>query len=246
MVILDGKIQSSESDEFIYHETLVHPVMVTHPMPENILILGAGEGATLREVLRHPSVRNVVMIDIDEEFIGLCKRYLKKWHRGSFKNEKVELVYDDAFAFLMKTEGRFDVIIADISDPAERGPALPIYTTKCYSLIEKVLKPDGIFVTHATAVYYVPHENYSVGIMKRLLKIFSNVDLYYEYIPSFGTLWSYVTGSFRYSPKAISATVIEQRLRQRGIENLSYYSPVVHGRVFSMPDCLRKQLPVSP
>jgi spermidine synthase len=243
MVVLDGQIQSAESDEFIYHEILVHPAMITHPKPVHILILGAGEGATLREVLRHPTVGRVVMIDIDRDFVRLCKRYLKKWHRGSFTNQKVELVYDDAIAYLQKTTDKFDVIIADISDPADYGPAHSIYTEKFYALIKKALMSDGIFVTHATTVYYVPHNNYSSGIMKKLLRVFPNVDPYYEYIPSFGTLWSYATGFSKYSPKAISAKLIKQRMRMRGIKNLSYYTPEMHKRLFIMPPCLKKNLP---
>jgi spermidine synthase len=244
MVILDGKIQSSESDEFIYHEILVHPVMLTHPKPENILILGAGEGATLREVLRHPTVKKALMIDTDKEFVEICKRYLKQWHQESFRDRRVELIYDEAFTYLKKIENRFDVIITDINDPGEQGPSVKIYTAQFYSLIKKVLMPDGIFVTHATAVYSVPHENFSHGIIQKLSRVFPKVNVYYEYIPSFGALWSYATGSFQLSPKALSSRVIEKRLRQRGIGNLSYYAPEMHERLFIMPHCMRKLIPV--
>ena len=243
MVILDGQIQSTESDEFIYHEVLVHPPMMTHPKPADILILGGGEGATLREVLKHPTVGRVVMIDIDRDFVNLCRRYLKKWHGGSFENRKVELIYDDAFAYLQKRKDSFDVIIADISDPAGDGPARSVYSEKFYDLIKKALTNDGIFVTHATSVYFFTHKNYSSGIIKKLLKIFPNVDPYYEYIPSFGTLWSYATASFRFSPETTPASVIDKRMRQRGIKDLSYYTPEIHRRLFIMPPCLRRNVP---
>lgn len=243
MVVLNGKIQSAESDEFIYHEILVHPAMITHPKPERILILGAGEGATLREVLRHPTVKKAVMVDIDGEFVSLCKRYLRKWHRGSLEDEKVDLVYDDAFAYLRRTTERFDVIIGDISDPDDKGPAHAIYTSEFYSLAEKALMPGGIFVTHAAAVYFVPHKNYSAGILKNIRRIFSNVDLFYEFIPSFGTLWSYASGSFRYSVKAVSPKKVEQRLKMRRIEDLSYYNSLTHKRLFIVPPCLGRNIP---
>jgi spermidine synthase len=245
MVVLDGQIQSAESDEFIYHEILVHPAMITHPKPKYVLILGAGEGATLREVLKHPTVKKVVMIDIDREFVNLCKEHLRKWHKGSFRNEKVELVYDDAFSYLQNTANRFDVIIADISDPTDKGPAHSVYTAKFYTMIKKVLTPDGIFVTNATAVYYMTHKNYSSGIMKKLLSIFPKVDPYYEYIPSFGSLWLYATGSFRYSPGVMSSSVIERKLKQRGIEKLFYYNPGTHGRLFTMPPCMQRNVPIA-
>ncbi len=245
MVVLDGQIQSAESDEFIYHEILVHPAMITHPKPEHILILGAGEGATLREVLKHPTVKKVVMIDIDREFVDLCKEHLKKWHKGSFRNEKVELVYDDAFSYLQNTANRFDVIIADISDPTDKGPAYSVYTAKFYTLVKKVLMHDGIFVTNATAVSFVSHKKYSAQIMKNIVKVFSSVNPYYEYIPSFGSLWAYATGSFRYSPGLMSSAVIGRKLKQRRIEKLFYYNSLTHRKLFTMPPCMKRNIPIT-
>jgi spermidine synthase len=245
MVILDGQIQSAESDEFIYHEILVHPAMIAHPKPVQILILGAGEGATLREVLKHSTVKKVMMIDIDREFVDLCKKHLRKWHKGSFWDEKVELVYGDAFSYLRNTCNRFDVIIADISDPTDKGPAHSVYTSKFYTLIKKVLMPDGIFVTNATAAYFVPHRNHSAQIIKKLMNVFSAVNPYYEYIPSFGSLWAYATGSFRYSPGLMSSAVIERQLKQRRIEKLFYYNSQTHGRLFTMPPCMKRNIPIA-
>ncbi len=240
MVILDGKIQSAESDEHVYHEILVHPAMIAHPKPEHVLILGAGEGATLREVLKHPMVKRAIMIDIDREFVALCRRFLKKWHRGAFRHEKARVVFEDAFSYLEGTPERFDVIIADISDPDETGPARLVYTEEFYSLIERVLKPSGIFTTHATAVYYAPHENRSSEIVAKLKRIFPRVDMCYEYIPSFGCLWSFATASRSRSPRALSEKGVERRLKDRGIEMLSYYGPHTHRRLFIIPPCLEE------
>jgi len=242
IVVLDGRIQSAEADEFVYHEALVHPVMITHPAPESVLILGGGEGATLREVLRHPTVRKVIMVDIDREFVGICKKYLKKWHKGSFSDSRVDLLCEDAFGFLEESKGGFDAIIADISDPLEEGPAASIYTKEFYSLIRNALTPGGIFVTHATAVHYVSRENLSSCIFKALSGIFPKVDLYYEYIPSFGSLWSYIAASFDHSAKLVSSAAVERRLRERRLEDLSYYDGRTHQRLFMLPECLKKQL----
>ncbi len=242
MVVLDGLIQSAQSDEFIYHEILVHPAMITHPKPKHVLVLGAGEGATLREVLRHSTVRHVVMVDIDREFVELCKRYLPAWHRGSFESEKVEVVFEDAFRYLQGTDRTFDVIIADISDPSEIGPARSIYTARFYALVRKALRADGIFVTHATAVHYAPHKNDAAGIARKLSRLFPHVDLFYEYVPSFGSLWSFAAGSAALSPKAMSPRRIEERLRRRGVEGLSFYGPASHGRIFALPLCVQQQV----
>lgn len=241
VVILDSKIQSAEVDEFIYHEALVHPAMITHPEPKRVLILGGGEGATLREVLKHPTVGKVVMVDIDEEFVKLCKEYLKKWHRGSFKNQKVELFFNDAMGYVKKTKLKFDVIIADISDPAEGGPAMLLYQKEFYFLIKKILVSDGIFVTHATDVRYTS-KGISAQIFKTLADIFPAAEFYYEYIPSFSSLWAFTVASSKYNPGQISSSVVSTRLKERKLKNLSYYDPETHRRLFSLPKCIRKLL----
>jgi spermidine synthase len=242
IVVLDNKIQSSEADEFIYHEALVHPAMISHPNPENILILGGGEGAALREVLRHPMVRQVIMIDIDEEFVELCKTYLKKWHRSSFKDKRLKLIFCDAIKYVKETKIKFDVIIADISDPIKEGPAMQLYKKEFYSLIKKILMPDGIFVTHATEVHYIPKKSISSRIFKTLAGIFPISTLYYEYIPSFSSLWAFTICSSKYNPGEISSNVINKRLNKRKLKNLLFYDLETHKRLFCLPKNIRKHL----
>lgn len=242
VVILDNKIQSAEVDEFIYHEALVHPAMITHPGPKNILILGGGEGATLREVLKHPTVKKVVMVDIDEEFVHLCKKYLNKWHQGSFDDKRVELIFSDAREYIKKTKSPFDIIIADISDPVEEGIAQMLYTKEFFSSIKRILKPDGIFVTHATAVFYTSNNSTCTGIFKILSDIFPIADFYYEYIPSYSSLWTFTIGSLKYNPVKLSAATLDKRLKKRRLNNLSYYDHETHKRLFYLPKCLRKLL----
>jgi spermidine synthase len=239
IVILDDKIQSAEADEFIYHEALVHPAMIAHPEPQNILILGGGEGATLREVLKHPTVKKVIMVDIDEEFVNLCKTRLKKWHMGLFNNQKVELIFTDAMKYVKETKLKFDVIISDISDPVKESPARQLYTKKFYSLIKKLLIPDGIFITHAVDVHYT-HKSISAEIFKALVEIFPKAEFYYEYIPSFSSLWAFTIGSLKYSPREISSTIVGKRLKERKLRNLLYYDEEAHKRLFYLPKCIRK------
>jgi len=241
IVVLDDKIQSSELYEFIYHEALVHPAMLSHPDPKNILILGGGEGATLREVLKHPTVGKVVMIDIDEEFVKLCKEHLKKWHKGSFLDQRVEFFFIDAKKYIKETKFKFDVIIFDISDPVKVSPARQLYTKEFYFLLTKVLMPDGIFVTHATDVLYTS-KGISAQIFKTLADIFPAAEFYYEYIPSFSSLWAFIVASSKYNPGQISSSVVSTRLKERKLKNLLYYDPETHRRLFSLPKCIRKLL----
>ncbi|MGH9204623.1 MAG: methyltransferase domain-containing protein, partial [Vicinamibacterales bacterium] len=117
VLILDGKIQSAEVDEYIYHELLVHPAMLAHPKPRRVLLCGGGEGAPLREILRHPSVESVVMVDIDAELVALCREHLPAWHAKAFDDRRVRVLHADARAFVERTDERFDVIVNDITDP---------------------------------------------------------------------------------------------------------------------------------
>jgi spermidine synthase len=238
MVVLDDKIQSTEKDEFIYHEALVHPAMITHPEPRSVLIIGGGEGATLREVLRHDTVSRVTMVDIDEEFVSLCRKHLKKWHKGSFHDKRVELVFGDASEYLKERRAQFDVIITDVSDPVDKGPAMPIYMKKFYLMAKKALLPDGLFVTHANAISCISGKNIASRIFRTVGGVFPQANLYYEYIPSYGTLWSFVIGSLKYSPEAVSVDAAEKRIRRRNLRDLLYYDPEVHRRLFRLSKCV--------
>jgi spermidine synthase len=240
IVMLDGKVQSTEKDEFIYHEALVHPGVLLHPRPQRVLILGGGEGATLREVLRYCSVRKAVMVDIDRKFVTICKRYLKTWHQGSFNNLRASLLFTDAFEYLKKTNDRFDVVIADISDPAEEGPARFVYTKKFYQLIQNVLSRDGVFVTHATEIGSINKKGISKTIFKSLKSIFPDVTFYYEYIPSFGCLWGYAICSQQHKLSNLTPEIIKSRIRKRKLSQLKYYDHETHQRLFSMSRNVRK------
>jgi spermidine synthase len=242
LVVLDNKIQSAEADEFVYHEILVHPAMVTHRAPKIVLILGGGEGATLREVLKHRSVEKVVMVDIDEEFVNLCKKYLRNWHHGSFDDKRLELIFTDAKEYIRKMKSFFDVVIADISDPLEKGPAQELYTGNFFSSVERALSPGGIFVTHATGVFYTSNENINTNILKTLTDIFPFTDLYYEYIPSFSSLWGFAACSQKYSPQRLSPAVVDKRLKKRNLDSLSYYDKETHTRLFLLPKMFRNFL----
>lgn len=241
VVILDNKIQSAEADEFIYHEAIVHPAMIAHPKPEQVLILGGGEGAILREVLRYDVVKRAVMVDIDREFVELCKKYLNKWHQGSFFDRRVTIIFDDARNFIKNTKYKFDIVIADISDPIAEGPASLIYTKEFYNSILKILSNDGIFVTQATEIFYSQREVHSI-INRTVASVFPIVESYYDYIPSIGSLWGFVAGSKKYYLKKISPEEIEDRLKRRKVKGLKYYDSETHARVFNLPIGLRKMI----
>ncbi|MBA0747622.1 hypothetical protein Gogos_004523, partial [Gossypium gossypioides] len=145
VLVIDGKMQSAEVDEFIYHECLIHPALLFHSNPKTVFIMGGGEGSAAREALRHKFIDEVVMCDIDEEVVNFCRRYLTV-NRDAFCNKKLNLVINDAKAELEKRTEKFDIIVGDLADPVEGGPCYQLYTKSFY---EKILKPklneNGIF-----------------------------------------------------------------------------------------------------
>ena len=140
-LVLDGKTQSTEKDEHIYHESLVHPAMLMHPQPRTVFIGGGGEGGTLREVLAHRSVEKAVMLDLDREVVDLCRHYLPHHHQGSFDDPRVELRHEDARAYLENCSQQFDVMVMDLVDPLEGGTAHLLYTEEYYRIAQGQTHP---------------------------------------------------------------------------------------------------------
>ena len=210
---LDGKTQSSQSDEYVYHEALVHPVMLHHPAPRRVFIGGGGEGATLREVLRHRAVESVVMVDLDEEVVNLCKEHLPTWHQGAFDDPRVELRHEDAHAYLENADQPFDVMILDLVDPMEAGPAYRLYTQEFYRMAMDRLTEHGALVvqsgpaiagmTAGPATDANSHEPEALTDLVRgftalhhtLNTVYPVVTGYSPVIMDFGGAWSFVLAS---------------------------------------------------
>ncbi len=240
-LVLDGKIQSSIRDEWIYHEALVHPAMILHPNPKRVLIIGGGEGATLREVLKH-DVEEAVMVDLDEEVIKVAREYLEEWHRGSFDDRRAKLIIMDGREFVEKeNDGAYDVVILDIVDPAEGGPALKLYTKEFYEQVKRILKEDGVMVTQATATEY---QTGVFAILYNTVKaVFPVVRGYQTFVPSFDSSWGFVIASKRedMDPMKLTAEEVDKRLKERGLE-LKFYDGVTHVGMFHLPKYLREAM----
>src|SRR3972149_6562595 len=134
-LVLDGRIQSSQADEFIYHEALVHPGLLAHPRPQRGMVIGGGEGATVREILRHKTITDCLMADIDGEVVEECKKPMPEMPQGAFEDKRPRLLHEDARAYLEKTSERFDLIVIDLVEPLEEGPACRLFTREFYSLV---------------------------------------------------------------------------------------------------------------
>ena len=175
----------------MYHEALVQPAMCAHPRPARVFIGGGGEGATLREVMKHPTVTAGTMCDIDEEVVALCKQHLLTHHKGSFDDARSELVFTDAKAYV-ETHGPWDVIILDLADPLECGPAFALYTKEFYRTCLDKLTPNGILVTQAGPCDLTTCKDVFTPVYATLRSVFPHVFPYGIYIPSFGHEWGFV------------------------------------------------------
>ncbi len=240
-LVLDGKVQSSEVDEFIYHQALVQPAMITHPCPETVFIAGGGEGATLREVLSHNTVKRAVMVDIDEEVIAICKKYLPDHSLGCFEDKRTELYHTDARDYLAKCGEAFDIMIIDLPDPIEEGPAYLLYTQEFYQLVRDRLTSNGIICVQAGSASWMDLLNFS-AVSNTLKSVFPIVCPYQVDIPCFGGPWGFCLASLNLNPVLLSATEIDSRLSARSLTDLKFYDGLTHQGMFSLPKHLRDEL----
>ncbi|CDN11060.1 Spermidine synthase [Richelia intracellularis] len=193
-LVLDGKWQSCTGDEFLYHEPLVHPAMIFHGEPRKVLILGGGEGATAREVLRWKSVEKVVMIDIDGEVVEACKQHLPEMHQNVFDDPRLQVKIADALHFLDTTDEKWDVVISDLSDPIESGPSFALFTKEYFEKISRVLSPQGFLVIQAGPVS--PGElTLHARLVHTLNTVFPNVQSYSSYTSTYGRPWGFALAS---------------------------------------------------
>jgi spermidine synthase len=234
MLFLDNMTQSAEVDEFVYHEMLVHPALFTHGPVRSICIIGGSEGATLREVLKHGPER-VVMIDIDEELVEICKKYLASWSQGAYEDPRVDLKFMDGRRFLEETEESFDAIFVDISDPLEGRPSTPLFTREFYETVDRRLAPRGCVVVQSETLNPVRIEPHA-RIYNTMAPIFAHVRPYSYMSHSFHEIYSFILASKSHDP---AETDVTDLLREKNFEG-KYYSGELHRGLFQLPAYIRE------
>ena len=238
-LVLDGKTQSTERDEHIYHETLVHPAMLLHPWPSTAFIAGGGEGGTLREVLAHKSVEKVTMLDLDQEVVELCRRYLPQHHQGSFDDSRVKLSHRDARKYLEESAETFDVMIMDLVDPLEAGTAYLLYTEEYYQIVRSRLNPGGILVTQSGPAGLLNYQECFTTIYNTLASAFKYTAAIQVHVPAFQTLWGFSLASD--SPLSqLSDDHVDRLVAERIGKTLKYYDGESHRGLFALPKFLRQ------
>lgn len=174
------------ADEYVYHESLVHPVMLSHPEPKTVFVGGGGEFATTREILRHKSVEKCIMVDIDKVVCDICREQMPEWHGGCVDDPRLEVYYEDAKAWIERYDGKFDIIIMDIADPIEAGPGIALYTQEFYQFAITKLNPGGMLVTQSGPGATFNADECGSVIHKTLRSAFDFCAVYSSDIPSFG------------------------------------------------------------
>lgn len=198
MLVLDGVVQSTEADEFIYHEGIVHPACyaaaASAPVTK-VLILGGGEGACLREALRWSSVESITMIDIDAEVVAACREHLPNHHLGSFDDPRVTLIHGDAVAYLAEmADDSFDVIVSDMTDPVENGPSTFCFTIEYFTQLKRILRPHGVLAVQAGPASPVEITLHA-KVIRTIRKVFPSVIPYAVDAPCYGRDLGFIVAS---------------------------------------------------
>jgi spermidine synthase len=244
VVVLDGIIQLSERDEFIYHETISHPILFSHPNPQKILIIGGGDGGVLREVLKHP-VKEVYLVDIDKKAVEIFKKYIPFVSKGSFRDKRAKIFIEDGRKFIKNFQNFFDVVIIDSNDPM--GPSLPFFSGKFYKDVAKALKKNGIMVTLIGS--FLDFETLIKKTVKKLKTIFPKIQLYRAAIPSYHCGdFCFIGASKIIDLKKVNFKKIEKRfktlarspkLRSKFGVVFQHYSPEIHRASMTLPKVWR-------
>jgi spermidine synthase len=240
VLFLDGDPQSSELEEYIFNECLVHPAMMAHLKPKTVFIGGGGTGLTLREVLRHNSVERVDIVDIDEEVVDICKKFFN-YAAESFSDPRTKLYHEDAREFLSQTDSKYDCIFLDTTMPHHEDIAAPLYRKEFFEIASQKLNEGGAFATAANSADF-RYSTRFVSIVKTLQEVFTFVRPYTAYTPLFGQEWAFVFASNTADPTKLKPHEINKKLAEKICGELNFYDGTTHQRIFSIDKKMRKIL----
>ncbi|TWH47860.1 polyamine aminopropyltransferase [Sporomusa sp. KB1] len=232
MLVLDGVFQTSIFDEFIYHEMIAHVPLFVHPDPKTVLVIGGGDGGTIREVVKHQSVEVAEMVEIDGLVVEVSKKYLPEISSAlNENNPKLQLKIGDGIKHMQEVENKYDVIIVDCSDPI--GPGKGLFTHEFYTNVHKALKPDGLFVQQTESPFY--HQQLIQQLTTDITSMFPITRLYLANIPLYpGGLHCFTIGSKKYDPISSDIGRIPENLDTR------YYNRELQKSCFALPNFVKK------
>lgn len=235
MMLLDSAVQVSEKDEFVYHEMLVYPSLLSHPSPRDVLIIGGGDGGTLKHLLFYPKVERAVMIEIDPLVVEVSKNYMPSISGGVFQDKRATLIFEDGIDFLRRCGRDFDLIIVDSTDPV--GKAKSLFSEEFYELCARALRDEGMVVTQSGSPYFQLEE---IRMARRMGKFFPIVRTYLAFILTYpGVLWSFTVGSKDVDPSTCPLDVLSDRFGLI-VPTPRYYSPDIHHASFKIPKMIER------
>lgn len=234
MLVLDGVFQTSEREEFIYHEMIAHVPLFLHPNPEKVLIIGGGDGGVARECVRHECVKSVTMVEIDGKVVELAKEFLPTISAAMIRQDpKLTVKIGDGIGFMAAASNEYDVIIVDCSDPI--GPGEGLFTEEFYTNVLKALKPDGLFVQQTESP--MMHQPLVKKVFGYVSDHFPITRLYTAYIPLYPTgMHCFTIGSKKYDPLTWKAN------RERTFAT-QYYNEDIQTAAFALPNFVKEYLP---
>jgi len=231
VMTLDGVVQTTEKDEFIYHEMLAHVPLLAHVNPKKVLIIGGGDGGILREVLKHDAVKQVTMVEIDAAVIDMAKQYFPAHSAGAFNDSRLSLHIGDGVAFVNETTERFDVVISDSTDPY--GPAEALFSADFYTAIRRCLNDGGVFVAQNGVPFYQIDE--LLDTAKRFKPLFADSHFFTAAVPTYvGGLMALAWGATDVSLRQTPLNELTERYSQRALST-RYYTPAMHLASFALP-----------
>lgn len=240
MLVLDDAVQTTIADEAAYHEMLVHVPMLAHPNPRQVLIIGGGDGGTLRRVLQHP-IQRVLQVEIDEAVIRLSRELLPEISAGAYDDPRAEVIVGDGVAFVESHADAFDVIVIDSTDPV--GPAEGLFSTGFYQSVRRALRPGGLMTSHCGSPLLMADG--WLRTLATLEGVFGIVEPYLAYVPAYpGGLWGMVAASESQSARQPASNRLSQL--SGGLSELSYYTPELHQASFALPATLGRRQPLFP
>ena len=236
-LVLDDVVQFTEREEFVYHETLAHVPLFTLPEPRNVLIIGGGDCGVAREVLKHKSVENVVLVDIDEMVTKVVKEYFYHLYKDAFEDRRLKILHEDGLKFVRDYRGeKFDAVLIDLTDPV--GPAKPLFEEPFYRMIFDILTEDGIMAAQTESIWY--HQDTVRDVQNALKNVFPITDIAYFITPVYtGYWWTISIGSKMYNPRISYRTCnLKTRYYCDDVRNVSFlpqriYKELMEGKLFS-------------
>ena len=238
VMALDGIVQTTEGDEFVYHEMLTHVPILAHGRAKRVLIIGGGDGGMAREALRHNSVEQVTMVELDRSVVDMCIEHLPSLSNGAFDDPRLDLQFADGAKFVEETDGRWDVIIVDSTDPI--GPGEVLFRESFYKACKRCLTDGGILVTQNGVPFVQGGE--VTNSFNRLSPHFADVWFYTAAVPTYqGGLMAFGWASDDKSLRQLPVPAIAERFEAADIA-CRYYTPEAHAGAFGLPQFIRKLL----